>query len=302
MSMTAREGAIEPRAAGQDPRPVDGRPLFVAVDDDTGRRALLQTELTGRYGVAYRVVVTPSSVAAQSVLEAARADGTRVAVVLASQWMSEMNGSALLAWVRSRHPRSKRALLVAVDDWGHENAAAAIRSAIASGCVDHYLAAPLKSGDEVFHRAISGFLYDWTTAEDASAYEVTTRAEDATGRRLLPRNGAGRFDVAIVGAGPSGLAAAVSGSSEGLETIVFERNVIGGQAGSSSMIRNYLGFARGLGGAELARQAYEQAWVFGTQFRMGGAVTALRCGVDHHILVTLDGVEIPSRTVILACG
>src|SRR5262249_15880658 len=93
-------------------------------------RARLRTGPAGRYGIAYRVVVTPSPIAAQSVLEAARANGTRVSVVLASQWMAEMNGSALLAWVRSRHPRSKRALLVAADDWGHENTAMAIRSAI----------------------------------------------------------------------------------------------------------------------------------------------------------------------------
>jgi thioredoxin reductase len=300
--MTAREGAIRPRAAAEEPRTDDGSPLFVAVDDDAGRRTLLQTELAGRYGVAYRVVVTQSPIAAQSVLEEARANGTRVSVVLASQWMAEMNGSALLAWVRSRHPRAKRALLVAVDDWGHENTAAAIRSAIASGCVDYYLGAPLKPGDEVFHRAIGVFLYEWTTAEDASAYEVRARAEGAPGRTVAPRNGAGRFDVAIVGAGPGGLAAAVSGSSEGLETIVFERNAIGGQAGSSSMIRNYLGFSHGIGGSELARQAYEQAWVFGTQFLMGCAVTGLRCGVDQHVLVTSDGAEIPSRAVIPACG
>ena len=300
--MTAREGAIGPRVAAPAPHTDDGRPLLVAVADDAGRRALLQTELAGRYGVAYRVVVMHSPIAAQAVLEEARAAGTRVSVVLASQWMAEMNGSALLAWVRSRHPRSKRALLVAVDDWGRENTAVAIRSAIGSGCADHYLGAPVRPGDEVFHRAISGFLYDWTTTEDASAYEVRARTEGALGRPVTPRNGAGRFDVAIVGAGPGGLAAAVSGSSEGLETIVFERNAIGGQAGSSSMIRNYLGFSRGLGGAELARQAYEQAWVFGTRFLMGGSVTALRCGVNQHVLVTSDGAEISSRAVILACG
>ena len=131
----------------------DERPLLVAVDDDASRRALLQTELASRYGVAYRVVVTHSPIAAQAVLEEAWADGARVSVVLASQWMAEMNGSALLAWVRSRHPRSKRALLVAVDDWGRENTATAIRNAIGSGCADHYLGAPLKPGDEVFHRA-----------------------------------------------------------------------------------------------------------------------------------------------------
>src|SRR5262245_11000646 len=124
--MTAREGASAVRGAAEEPRNDDERALFVAVDDDAGRRALLQTELAGRYGDAYRVIVIQSPIAAQSVLEEARANGTRVSVVLASQWMAEMKGSVLLAWVRSRHPRSKRGLLVAVDDWGHEKTAAAI--------------------------------------------------------------------------------------------------------------------------------------------------------------------------------
>ena len=71
------------------------------------------------------------------------------------------------------------------------------------------------------------------------------------------------FDVAIVGAGPAGLAAAVYASSEGLRALVVERESIGGQAGSSAKIRNYLGFQRGVGGGELATRAYQQAWVFG---------------------------------------
>ena len=204
-----------------------------------------------------------------------------VAVVLAGQRMAEMNGSALLAWARSRHPRSKRALLVAVDDWGHDTTAVEIRGAIAAGCVDHYLGMPSKPADEAFHRTISGLLYDWATSEDASWYEVRAREEGVSGRVVAPRNGADRFDVAVVGAGPGGLAAAVYGSSEGLETIVVERSAIGGQAGSSSMIRNYLGFSRGIGGAELARQAYEQAWAFGAQFLIGHAVVQLRTGVDQ---------------------
>src|SRR5439155_13402234 len=197
--------------------------------------------------------------------------------------------------------RAKRALLIAPKDWGHAGTADAIRSAIASGCVDNHLSKPLKSGDETFHRAVSGFLYEWSSLEDASAYEVTVRAEDRPGRWVSPRTGAARFDVAIVGAGPGGLAAAVYGSSEGLETIVIERAAIGGQAGSSSMIRNYLGFARGVTGAELARQAYEQAWIFGTRF-LDRDVSGLRSLDDFHVLVTADGTEIGSRTVILACG
>jgi thioredoxin reductase (NADPH) len=190
-------------------------------------------------------------------------------------------------------------LLISPDDWGHERTADAIRGAISSGCVDQYLSRPLRAADEAFHRAMTGFLYDWTSAEEGSAYELTVREESEFGR---PRARPDRFDVAVVGAGPAGLAAAVYGSSEGLVTTVVERGAIGGQAGSSSMIRNYLGFARGIGGAELARQAYEQAWVFGTQFLAGQEVLRLDCGDDTHVLTTADGEEIRARTVILAAG
>jgi thioredoxin reductase (NADPH) len=280
----------------------DRRPRIVVVDDDRGDLVLLRAEIEGRYGGAYVVLAASSPGEARLSLEGMLAADQQVAVVLASQWMTEMNGSDLLATGRVLHPRAKRVLLISPDDWGHERTADAIRGAIASGSVDHYLAKPLGAADEAFHRALSGFLYEWTSSEEGSAYEVTVRAEGEPGEAVVPRNGSGRFDVAIVGAGPAGLAAAVYGSSEGLETIVIERGAIGGQAGSSSMIRNYLGFARGVGGAELARQAYEQAWVFGTRFLAGREVTCLRSGDDTHVLVTADGTEISSRTVVLAAG
>src|SRR5215471_10829219 len=214
--MTAGKKSARPRPAAAFRRRDDVRPLFVATTDNPAHEALLRTELAGRYGAAYRVLLTRSPNAAQSALEEARAGGTPVAVVLAGQRMAEMNGSALLAWARSRHPRSKRALLVAVDDWGHDTTAVEIRGAIAAGCVDHYLGMPSKPADEAFHRTISGLLYDWATSEDASWYEVRAREEGVSGRVVAPRNGADRFDVAVVGAGPGGLAAAVYGSSEGL--------------------------------------------------------------------------------------
>jgi thioredoxin reductase (NADPH) len=283
------------------PQEGDRRPQIVVVADDTRDLALLSAEIQGRYGGAYAVLVASSPGEALRSLEALRTADQRVAVMLASQWMTEMNGSDLLAIGRTLHPRAKRALLISPADWGHERTADAIRGAIANGCADSYLSKPLKTADEAFHRAMSGFLYEWTSSEEGSAYEVTVRDEPEFGQPAS-RTGSGRFDVAIVGGGPAGLAAAVYGSSEGLETIVIERGSIGGQAGSSSMIRNYLGFARGIGGAELARQAYEQAWVFGTRFLAGREVTGLRCGDDTHVLTTVDGREISSRTVILATG
>jgi thioredoxin reductase (NADPH) len=75
-----------------------------------------------------------------------------------------------------------------------------------------------------------------------------------------------RYDLVIVGCGPAGLSAAVYGASEGLRTVVIDSGSIGGQATSSSSIRNYLGFPRGVTGADLARRAYQQAWVFGARF------------------------------------
>ena len=110
------------------------------------------------------------------------------------------------------------------------------------------------------------------------------------------------FDVIVVGAGPAGLAAAVYASSEGLRALVVECEAIGGQAGSSSLIRNYLGFARGISGAELAQRAYQQAWVFGTRFVLTREVTELRSDGDRHV-ITIDGVgEASAPVIVLATG
>ena len=95
------------------------------------------------------------------------------------------------------------------------------------------------------------------------------------------------FDLVIVGAGPAGLSAAVYGASEGFSTLVVDQGGIGGQATSSSLIRNYLGFAGGVSGRRLARQAYEQAWVFGAEFAFLQRVTDLRRD-DHGFAVTLS--------------
>jgi thioredoxin reductase (NADPH) len=110
------------------------------------------------------------------------------------------------------------------------------------------------------------------------------------------------FDVAIVGAGPAGLSAAVYGASEGLSTMVIEREAIGGQAGTSSLIRNYLGFPTGISGNDLAGRAYRQAWLFGAHFYFTREATALTTRDGHHLLTLSDGSEIASRAVVLAVG
>jgi thioredoxin reductase (NADPH) len=110
----------------------------------------------------------------------------------------------------------------------------------------------------------------------------------------------GPVDVAIIGAGPAGLAAAVYAASEGLSTLVLERESLGGQAGGSSLIRNYLGFPRGVSGGELAERAYQQAWVFGAQFCLARAVTGL--DVADGFTLRLGDDSVRAGAVVLATG
>ena len=123
---------------------------------------------------------------------------------------------------------------------------------------------------------------------------------EALGAEVRPAHLA--YDVIIVGAGPAGLAAAVSAASEGLATVLLELEAFGGQAGTSSRIRNYLGFPRGISGAELAWRAYEQAWTFGTHVIYGNPATSLTVGEDLHVVGLKDGSQIRSHTVIIATG
>ncbi len=110
------------------------------------------------------------------------------------------------------------------------------------------------------------------------------------------------YDVAIVGAGPAGLSAAVYAASEGLETIVLERQISGGQAGSSSHIRNVPGFTWGIGGHDLAYRACEQAWLFGANLVFAQEATSLRVSGSECIVRVADGQEVAARTVVLATG
>ena len=109
-------------------------------------------------------------------------------------------------------------------------------------------------------------------------------------------------DLVIVGAGPSGLAAAVYGASEGLDVLVVESTSPGGQAGSSSRIENYLGFPTGISGQELAGRAYTQAQKFGAQVMIAKGATHLSCSRKPYAIQVDAGPLVPARTVIIATG
>jgi thioredoxin reductase (NADPH) len=137
---------------------------------------------------------------------------------------------------------------------------------------------------------------------DGRVLENPTNLEisQSTGGPIDP--GRARFDVVIVGAGPAGLSAAVYGASEGLSVLVVDQGGIGGQATSSSLIRNYLGFPRGISGRQLAQNAYTQAWVFGADFAFMQRVTGITRDADEFEVSVSDLRSVRAGAVLLAMG
>ena len=134
------------------------------------------------------------------------------------------------------------------------------------------------------------FLSDPSTAGIAERLGLRTRAETSF------------YDLLIVGGGPAGLAAAVYGASEGLKTVMIEREAPGGQAGMSSRIENYLGFPSGLSGADLARRAVAQAKRFGVEILAPQEATKLRVEAGTKFVTLTDGTEIGAKAVLIATG
>ncbi|MCB0556159.1 MAG: FAD-dependent oxidoreductase, partial [Phaeodactylibacter sp.] len=119
---------------------------------------------------------------------------------------------------------------------------------------------------------------------------------------LQPTAKSALYDVAIIGAGPAGLAAAVYGGSEGLNTLLIEKRAPGGQAGTSSRIENYLGFPKGLSGSDLARRAISQATRFGIEFLSPQEVSSIEVDGHYKTVHLSDGSSINTRAVIVTTG
>src|SRR5262245_56569543 len=326
-----------------------GRPVILVVDDDPSALATLLDALARRYGSDYRVVPQLSPSGALAELRRLKAEGEEIALVVADQRMSEMEGIEVLGRAHQIDPSSRRALIV---DWGDRAASETILHGCAFNQIDNYLHKPWSPPEVYLYPFVNEFLSDWTRAHGPGmelvrvvGTETVPRTNEVrdfllrsgiphgfyatdsvAGQRLLRQVGppdGGRpvvflldgktlvdpsnaaiadalgstdatdrsCDVAIVGAGPAGLAAAVYAASEGLRTIVIEREAVGGQASMSPLIRNYLGFPRGISGAELAQRAYQQAWLFGAKYVFAREVTALHAPDERRVLALSDGTE-----------
>jgi thioredoxin reductase (NADPH) len=218
------------------------------------------------------------------------------------EYLHRLITELLLEWRRS-DPSARREVTVVSDlaaPRTHE-----IRNLLARSGVPHVvLAAESPEGETLLEeigrkkatRPVAVVL-DGTVLDDPSNTELARY-----GYRVPTELERFDFDVVVVGAGPAGLAAAVYATSEGLDTLVVEPASIGGQAGWSARIRNYLGFPRGLSGAELAQRAYQQAWVFGTHFLLTHEVKGLRADGQSHVLEVSDGMEVKAASVVLAMG
>jgi thioredoxin reductase (NADPH) len=217
------------------------------------------------------------------------------------EWLYPQVQELLTEWVRANHPHFA-SIRVIGDRWSarsHE-----LRDLLSRNALPYRF----QDKDSAAGRALLGEL----GLDDSRLPVVSVRGRpalidptnsevaDAIGASTRPR--AGAYDVAIIGAGPAGLAAAVYAASEGLSAAVVEREAIGGQAGSSSMIRNYLGFPRGIGGGELASRAYQQAWRFGADFVFTRSATGLDVGGRDHVVRLSDGGDLVSRAVVIATG
>src|ERR671910_830684 len=207
-------------------------------------------------------------------------------------------------WARSEPSNLREVVVVAAE---HTGRAYTVRDLLSRNGIPHAFRARASDlGQRVLARtgqpegdiviwmpAIGGTcLVDPTDAEILEAWGIPT---------ALPETDRA-FDLLVVGAGPAGLATAVYAASEGVRTLVVEREAIGGQAGASSLIRNYLGFSRGLSGAELAQRGYQQAWVFGARFLLTREVEQLARNGPHFVAQVSQIGEVRARAVIISTG
>ncbi len=209
-------------------------------------------------------------------------------------------GEALRAWTKARQVQLDKVTIVdagrdgsgeRLSTWLNRNTVPARFRTVDSTEGQELVAGPLAG-----RRLPAAVLWDGRVLEDLDEVSLA----ETLGANTRPQRD--EYDVAIVGAGPAGLAAAVYAASEGLETVVVEGFALGGQAGTSAKIRNYLGFLWGVSGADLASQAARQAEQLGAETIVTRTATGLETDGDTRLLTLSSGDIVRSRHVILAGG
>src|ERR671916_201955 len=332
------QGPIIPQggaAAYTRTAPVDSRtpkPVLLAVDA-AETFCEVERELRDRYGNDYRVVCESSAEAGMRRVQQLKTANEEVALVLADLWMTRtasepisqamalgridyyvnkpwgshderfhrVIGEFLYDWAKDRLPKFE-AIRVVGEQWSprsHE-----LRDLLGrNGVLYTFHPADSEEGRELLAQVGHDstqlpvlILFDGQVLVDPSNEDIA----DACG--VTPMLEQWSYDLVVIGAGPAGLAAAVYGASEGLNTLIVEGEAVGGQAGSSSLIRNYLGFPSGVSGAELASLAAEQAWLFGATFLYMRHVTGLRREGSSLVVSLSCGNEVKAQAVIIATG
>jgi thioredoxin reductase (NADPH) len=206
----------------------------------------------------------------------------------------------LLTWAEARR-QFPHAMHVIGETWSGR--AYELREVLERCALPHrFLLAGSEEGRAVLATVGDGVRLPVLVTPDGHVLEDPSDRDIARAAGTAVETGGDTVDLAVVGCGPAGLSAAVYGASEGMSTLVLDAGALGGQATSSSAIRNYLGFPRGVSGAELARRAYEQAWVFGARFAFMQRVSTLRQDAGLTVLGLAGGGVVSARAVVLAMG
>jgi thioredoxin reductase (NADPH) len=255
------------------------KPILLAIDDDSNAMEAVVEELRRHYDQKYHIAGATTSDAALD---------------LCRQWDKRETSAGMGV-------SATEGICVVGRRWAAVDHT--VRDFLTRNRVEYQWLSPEKAQDLLRARGLDGSTLPVVLFGDGTALVQPTSPELAVkiGLRTEPLHNT--YDLIIVGAGPAGLAAAVYAASEGLTTLVVEPDAVGGQAGSSSCIENYLGFPHGVSGDELARRSYVQASRLGAEF-LTQRVAAIDVGVEKqmHVVSTCDGHELRCRVCLIATG